>query len=131
MNCFTNEWGASLEHVDETGDHQRTDEHHGDMEHRASTSGACDDDQQTDRIGERKRAEVPRSMRHVAVHVGREKVRRGQQNDLSRDECEQPPGDERAGAAILRSGRVRNGSAETRDRRCSADAGATSEIVDL
>ena len=128
---FSDERYSALYDVDESSDRKGADEHHGDVQHRSRSGGTGDDDEETDRIGERERAEVTGCVRDVAVDVGREEVRGGQDDDLHGDEGEQPPRDERAGPAVLRGSGTRDGSAEAGHRRRDGDAGPSSKIVDL
>ncbi len=131
MRRFSDERDSALYDVDESSDGKGADEHHGDVQHRSRSGGTGDDDEETDRIGERERAEVTGCVRDVAMDIGGEEVGGGKDDDLHRDDGEQPPRDERAGPAVLRSSRARNGSAEAGQGGRDGDAGPPPKIVDL
>lgn len=131
MRRFSDEGNSALYDVDESSNGKGADEHHGDVQHRSRSGGTGDDDEETDRIGERERAEVTGCVRDVAMDIGGEEVRGGQDNDLHGDDGEQPPRDERAGPAVLGGSCVRDGSAEAGQGGRDADAGPSPKIVDL
>ena len=79
------QWDSALQHIRNSSDHQRCRQDRSNREHRPRTSRTGDDHEETDRVGDAERSEMPEVVRRCPLLGSQQQRREGKADDLNGD----------------------------------------------